>query len=78
MEELVLELALPGGMPTESRMRKYRFYNKVWSPKVVFDVEFTFPSTIPLSRKALESTKTILSKWIGSRPIPRKRKQMQT
>jgi hypothetical protein len=78
MDELVAELGLPSVMPTESRMRKYRFYGKVWSPKVKFDVEFTFPPSIPLSKKALETTKIILSKWIGSRPIPRKRKQMHT
>jgi hypothetical protein len=76
MEELVSELGLPSVMPTESRMRKYRFYGKVWWPKVKFDVDFTMPPSKPLSKNALETTKTMLSKWIGSRPIPRKRKQM--
>jgi hypothetical protein len=76
MEELVDKLGLPSVMPTESRMRKYQFYGKVWSPKVKFDVEFTFPPSIPLSKEALETSKIILAKWIGSRPIPRKRKRM--
>ena len=78
MQELVLELGLPSVMPSESRMRKYRFYEKVWSPKVQFGVEFTFPSSIPLSKQAEGTTKSILSKWIGSLTIPRKRKQMHT
>jgi hypothetical protein len=78
MEDLVSKLGLPSVMTTKSRMRKYRFYGKVWSPKVKFDVEFTVPPTKPLLKKALGTTKTILWKWIGSRPIPRKRKQMHT
>jgi hypothetical protein len=78
MEELVDELGLPSVMPTESRMRQYRFYGKVWSPKVKFDVEFTLPPPFPLSKIALETSSHILSKYIGSRPIPRKRKQMHT
>jgi hypothetical protein len=75
---LVSELGMPNVMPTESGMRKYCFHGKVWSPKVKFDVEFTFPLPMPLSREALATTKIILSKWIGSRPNPRKRKQMHT
>jgi hypothetical protein len=78
MEELVSELGMPNVMPTESGMQKYCFQGKVWSPKVKFDVEFTFPLPMPLSREALATTKIILSKWIGLRPIPRKQKQMHT
>jgi hypothetical protein len=78
MEELVAELGLPSVMPTESRMRKYRFYAKVWSPKVKFDLEFTLPPPVPLSNMALETTNIFLSKYLGSRPIPRKQKYMHT
>jgi hypothetical protein len=78
MEEFVSELGLPVVMPSESKMRKYQFYGKVWCPKVKFDVEFSLPKAALLSNEALETTKTILSKWIGARPIPRKRKQMST
>jgi hypothetical protein len=76
MEELVAELGLPTIMPSESRRRQYEFYGKVWYPKVKFDVEFHFSPVGKLSKQALETTATLLSKWIGSRPIPRKRKQM--
>jgi hypothetical protein len=78
MEELVAELGLPNVMPTESRMRKYCFYEKVWRPTVTFDVEFTFPPLIPQSKLARETTKLILAKWISYPPIPRKRKHMHT
>jgi hypothetical protein len=78
MEELVAELGLPNVMPTESRMRKYCFYEKVWHPTVTFDVEFSFPPFIPQSKLARETTKRILSKWISSPPILRKRKHMHT
>ena len=78
MEELVAELGLPSVMPTESRMRKYRFYAKVWSPKVKFDLEFTVPPPVLLSKMALETTNICLSKYMGSHPIPCKRKHMHT
>ena len=75
MDELVSELDLPSTMPSESRRRRYLFYEKVWSPKAQFQVDFKVPQAVPLSKKAGEITKTILSKWLGSRPIPRKRKR---
>jgi hypothetical protein len=78
MEELVAELGLPSVMPAESRMQNYQLYGKVWRSKVKFDVEFTFPPSVPLSKKALGTSKIILSKWIGSRPIPRKRRKIHT
>jgi hypothetical protein len=62
MEELVDELGLPCVMPSEPRMRKYQFYEKIWFPKVKFDVEFSIPVPCLLSKKAMETTKTILSK----------------
>jgi hypothetical protein len=75
MDEVVSELGLPSTMPSDSRRRRY-FFGKVWSPKAKFDVNFKVPQAVPLSKKAGEMTKTILSKWFGSRPIPRKRKRM--
>jgi hypothetical protein len=78
MEEFVAELGLPAVMPTESQMRKYLFYGKVWRPKVKFDLEFTISPPVTLSKMALETSKIIFSKWIGSRPIPHKQKQMHT
>ncbi len=75
MDELVSELDLPSTMPSESRRHRYLFYEKVWSPKAQFQVDFKVPQAVPLSKKAGEITKTILSKWLGSCPIPRKRKR---
>jgi hypothetical protein len=49
----------------------------VWSPQAKFEVDFKVPQAVPLSKKAGEMTTTILSKWIGSRPIPRKRKRRE-
>ena len=76
MNEVVSELDLPSTMPSESRWRRYKFYGKVWSPKAKVDVEFNIPQDVPLSKKALEMTTTILSKWLGSSCIVRKRKRM--
>jgi hypothetical protein len=76
MGKLVAELGLPRVMPSESWMSKYRFYDKVWCPTVKFDVEFTLPQVGPLSKMGLETTKVVLSKWIGNRPIPRKRRRI--
>ncbi len=75
MDEVVSELELPSTMPSESGPRRYLFYGKVWSPKAKFQVDFKVPQAVPLSKKALETTTTILSKWFAPRPIPRKRKR---
>jgi hypothetical protein len=75
MDEVVSELELLSTMPSESRPRRYLFYGKVWSPKAKFQVDFNVPQAVPLSKKAGEMTTTILSKWRGFRPIPRKQKR---
>jgi hypothetical protein len=73
---VVVPASTPSVMPSESRMSKYRFYDKVWCPTVKFDVEFTLPQVGPLSKMGLETTKVVLSKWNGNRPIPRKRRRV--
>ena len=78
MEELVSELGLTRVMPTESKMRKYEFYDKVWYPQVRFDVEFNLPPVAKLSKLALKTTNEMFSKWLDSCPIPRKRKNIGT
>jgi hypothetical protein len=75
-DEVVSELGLLSTMPSESCRRRFLFYGKVWSPKAKFDADFKVPQAAPLSKKALEMTTTILSKWFASSPIPRKRKRM--
>jgi hypothetical protein len=75
MDEVVSELELPSTMPSESGPRRYLFYGKVWSPKAKFQVDFKVLQAVPLSKKAGEMTTAILSKWLGSPPIPRKRKR---
>jgi hypothetical protein len=75
MDEVVSELELPSTMPLESCRCRYLFYGKVWSPKAKFQIDFKVPNAVPLSKKAVERTTTILSKWFGSRPIPCKRKR---
>jgi hypothetical protein len=75
MDEVVSEVELPTTMPTEACRRRYLFYGKVWSPKAKFQVDFKVPQAVPLSKKALETTTTILSKLFASHPIPRKRKR---
>jgi hypothetical protein len=76
MDEVVSELGLPSTMPSDSRRRRYPFLGKVWSPKAKFHVNFKVRQVVPLPKKAGKMTKTILSKWFSSRPIPRKRKRM--
>jgi hypothetical protein len=73
--EFISELGLPSSMPTESRRRRYEFSRKVWMPKVKFAVEFNIPPPETLSKKALDTSKQIVTKWITESAIPRKRKQ---
>jgi hypothetical protein len=59
-------------MPSESPKRKYLFYGKVWCPEAKFDVHFKVPQAIPLSKKTLEMTTTIISKYFGASPVKQK------
>jgi hypothetical protein len=77
MNEVISELGWPSIMPSESRRCIYLFHGKMWSPKAKFDVDVKVPQPIPLSKKALETTTTILSKWFVACPIPAKGKQME-
>ena len=76
MEEVVSLLGFPSVMPSESRRRKFEFYDKVWNPRVMFEVEFNVPATASLSKQALETADATLSKWTGAcrNQSPRKRK----
>jgi hypothetical protein len=60
--EFISELGLPSSMPTESQRRSYTFSRKVWTPNVKFAVDFNLPPPEPISKKALETMKQIVTK----------------
>jgi hypothetical protein len=72
--EFISELGLPSSMPTESRRRRYTFSRKVWLPNVKFAVESNLPPPEPISKKALETVKRVVTKSIQEPAIPHKRK----
>jgi hypothetical protein len=74
MKEIVAELGLSNTLPSDIKMLRYQFSRKVWSPKVIFEVEYALPRIKPLSVEGEESSRSILTNWIGGRPIPRKRR----
>jgi hypothetical protein len=77
MEELVIKLGLVRTMPTRSIRRRYQLSSKVWCLKANVKVNFYLPPADQLSNEiALQTTQTILTKWIGDQRISRKRKQM--
>jgi hypothetical protein len=71
--KFISKLGLPSSMPTQRR--SYTFSRKVWLPNVKAAVEFNLPPPEPISKKALETMKRVVTKWIREPAIPRKRKK---
>ena len=73
--EIGKQLGLPTLMPTQSPLSNYQLGDKIWCPKVQFDVEFNLPAKTLLSKEARTMTRTVLAKQIDASRGPQKRKQ---
>jgi hypothetical protein len=74
MREIVEDLCLPREMPMVTTMRRFKFYEKIMSPRQHFELEFALPRIEPLSKVGVETSRKFLSKWIyAERQVPRKR-----
>ena len=69
------QLGLPTLIPTQSQLSKFQLSDKIWCPKVQFDVEFNLPAKTLLSKEAKIMTRTVLAKQIDASRGPQKRKQ---
>jgi hypothetical protein len=77
MAEIVEDLGIPTTLPTDSRVRRYQFFHQFGFPKVTFEVKYTLPPIKPLSREGMQSSQTVMAKWIGEQPIPRKHRHIE-
>jgi hypothetical protein len=60
-----------------SRVCRYQLFHQFWFPEVKFEVEYILPPIKPLSREGMQSSQTVMAKWIGEQPIPRKRRHIE-